>query len=206
MQEWATTLCAQHPTAVFRSASAFLPTVPESAGKGKGKERADDAWGVDSIRKVVGKWAQEKEGDSPLAVAVVGVTNVRKPHSHNWLLVDKYMTQVGKSSFINSLLRNATLPTYKLSAAADSPTTTVYPQETSLEIEGKTVRLIDTPGLAWQAPAELPADELERIRAKDILQRNRGRVERLKDPAPVGEFPRTSYLPRPLKRVVSVCY
>lgn len=73
-------MCAQHPTAVFRSASAFLPTTLEPAGKGKGKERADDAWGVDSIRKVLGKWAQEKEGDSPLVVAVVGATNVCKPY------------------------------------------------------------------------------------------------------------------------------
>lgn len=80
VQEWASTLCAQHPTAVFRSASAFLPTTLEPAGKGKGKERADDAWGVDSIRKVLGKWAQEKEGDSPLVVAVVGATNVCKPY------------------------------------------------------------------------------------------------------------------------------
>ena len=66
----------------------------------------------------------------------------------------------------------------------------------SLEIEGKTIRLIDTPGLAWHAPAELPADEAERTRARDILQRNRGRVERLKDPAPVGESPpHTVYTP-----------
>ena len=100
------------------------------------------------------------------------------------------MVQVGKSSFINSLLRKATLPTYKLSTPIDGPTTTAYPQETSFEVEEKTIRLIDTPGLAWQAPAELPADEAERIRAKDILQRNRGRVERLKDPAPVSKSSR----------------
>ena len=79
IQEWANTLRTQHPTVVFRSSSAFLPIIPEPVGKGKGKERADDAWGVDAVRKILSKWAQEKEGDSPLAVAVVGVTNVRKP-------------------------------------------------------------------------------------------------------------------------------
>ena len=52
---------------------------PRVKGKGKGKERADDAWGVDAVRRILGKWAQEKESDSPLAVAVVGVTNVRNP-------------------------------------------------------------------------------------------------------------------------------
>ena len=77
VQEWATTLRSQHPAVVFRSSSAFLPTLSESIGKGKGKERADDALGVDAVRRILGKWAQEKESDSPLAVAVVGVTNVR---------------------------------------------------------------------------------------------------------------------------------
>ncbi|KAH9843741.1 uncharacterized protein C8Q71DRAFT_12337 [Rhodofomes roseus] len=168
VQEWATSLRAQYPTALFRSASAFLPSLIEPAGKGKGKERADDAWGVDSAMQVLSKWAQEREGDGALVVAVVGVTNA------------------GKSSFINSLLRQATLPTYKLtSSPVDGPTTTAYPQEVSLELEGKAVRIIDTPGLAWLAPDDLSAEDLERIRARDILQRNRGRVERLKDPAPV---------------------
>ncbi|KZT74532.1 hypothetical protein DAEQUDRAFT_197091 [Daedalea quercina L-15889] len=168
VQEWATTLRAEHPAVIFRSASAFLPTISETAGKGKGKERADDAWGVDGVTQCLSKWAQEKEGDDALVVAVVGVTNV------------------GKSSFINSLLRKATLPTFKLtSAPLDGPTTTTYPQEISMDIEGKSIRVIDTPGLAWQAPSGVSAEDLERVRARDILQRNRGRIERLKDPAPV---------------------
>ncbi|EED81127.1 predicted protein [Postia placenta Mad-698-R] len=93
--------------------------------------------------------------------------------------------QVGKSSFVNSLLGKAALPTYKLSSSSpDGPTTTIYPQEVSLDVDGKQVRLIDTPGLAWQAVDESPGVR-ERSRARDILTRSRGRIERLKDPASV---------------------
>lgn len=45
--------------------------------KGKGKARADDAVGIDSILSALEKWASEKKGEEPLVVAVVGVTNVR---------------------------------------------------------------------------------------------------------------------------------
>lgn len=60
---------------LFRSASASLPAPAESV-KGKAKERVDDAWGLDATLAVLQQWANEKKGDSPLTVAVVGVTNV----------------------------------------------------------------------------------------------------------------------------------
>lgn len=44
--------------------------------KGKGKERADDALGVDAILVCLRQWSQAKSNDEPLVVAVVGVTNV----------------------------------------------------------------------------------------------------------------------------------
>ncbi|EED77903.1 predicted protein [Postia placenta Mad-698-R] len=172
VSSWATTLRAQRPTVLFRSASAFLPSSLEPSGKGKGRECADDAWGCDSVLACLRRWAQEKEGEAPLVVAVVGVANV------------------GKSSFVNSLLGKAALPTYKLSSSSpDGPTTTIYPQEVSLDVDGKQVRLIDTPGLAWQAVDESPGVR-ERSRARDILTRSRGRIERLKDPASVREYRR----------------
>ncbi|CCM03995.1 uncharacterized protein FIBRA_06151 [Fibroporia radiculosa] len=168
ISSWAATLRSRHPTVIFRSASAFLSTTPEPTAKGKGKARADDAWGVDAVLAFLSQAAKKKGGDDPLVVAVVGVTNT------------------GKSSFINSLLGKAALPTYNPSSTGtDSPTTTTHAQEVTLAIEGTQVRLIDTPGLAWQAPAGHSAEESERLRAQDILLRSRGRMERLKDPAPV---------------------
>lgn len=167
VSSWATYFRAQHPTILFRSASAFMPAVDPSPVKGKGKERADDALGSSSAIAALEKFVSEKSSAEPLVVAVVGFTNS------------------GKSSFINSLARKPAVPIYKLGSANDGPTTTIFPQEVSLELAGKRIRLIDTPGLSWVASAEQSADEVAHIRARDILTRNRGRIDRLKDPEPV---------------------
>ena len=91
---------------------------------------------------------------------------------------------------MNSLLRKAALQTFKLtSTPSDSPTTTTHPQEVSLELEDKQVRLIDTPGLSWQPVEDASEEDRNRTRAKDVLLRSRGRIERLKDPSPVCKFP-----------------
>ena len=77
---WAAHLRSEHPTLLFRVASAFLPppiTHDPTKGKGKSKEPCDDAWGLDVVSKLLGVWAQEKTSDRPLHVAVVGLTNVR---------------------------------------------------------------------------------------------------------------------------------
>ncbi|KAI0723530.1 hypothetical protein C8Q76DRAFT_723215 [Earliella scabrosa] len=171
IEAWATTLRRDHPTVLFRSASACLPVLSADSGKGKGKERerADDAWGLDAASALFRSLAEQKQGDEPLAVAVVGVTNV------------------GKTSFVNSLLRKAALQTYRLtSTPSDAPTTTTYPQEVTVELEGgKQLRVIDTPGLSWHTAENASPEDTTRIRARDILLRNRGHIERLKDPSPV---------------------
>ncbi|KAI8984977.1 hypothetical protein BD414DRAFT_417885 [Trametes punicea] len=167
VEAWATTLRKEYPTVLFRSASACLPAPAESV-KGKGKERADDAWGLEAVLALLKQWANEKKDEKPLTIAVVGVTNV------------------GKSSFVNSLHRKAMLQTYKLTSTySDSPTTTTLPQELTLDLDGKEVRIIDTPGLSWQLAQDASEEERSRTRARDVLLRNRGRIDRLKDPAPV---------------------
>jgi hypothetical protein len=133
--------------------------------KGKGKARADNAIGVDSVLSLLGQFAEEKATGNPLAVAVVGFTNA------------------GKTSFINSLLRKAVLPIYHLGTSNDGPTTTTRAQEVTLEIASKTIRIIDTPGYSWMA-----VESGDSMRARDILTRSKGRIERLKDPEPVGAF------------------
>ena len=52
----------------------------------------------------------------------------------------------------------------------------------TLELNGVSILFIDTPGLAWQPFEEAPPEEKERRRAQDILLRNKGRIDRLKDP------------------------
>ena len=51
----------------------------------------------------------------------------------------------------------------------------------TLELDGKSVVFIDTPGLAWE-----PFEDADRVRhhAQDVLLRNKGRIDHLKDPMP----------------------
>ncbi|KAF5357661.1 hypothetical protein D9758_007467 [Tetrapyrgos nigripes] len=163
---WAAYLRREHPTFLFHSASSCLPGNPsipagiKAKGKGKAKEPSNDAVGLDFILECLGHWAKDKENTT---VAVVGITNV------------------GKSAFINSLLRKTALPVYTLSSSSRGPTTTVLPQEVTLDIEGKIIQVIDTPGLMWEV--DKTAHDAEKIRARDILLRNKGRIDRLKDPS-----------------------
>lgn len=52
----------------------------------------------------------------------------------------------------------------------------------TLELDGVSFLFIDTPGLAWRPTEETPPEEKERRRAQDVLLRNKGRIDRLKDP------------------------
>jgi nuclear GTP-binding protein len=54
----------------------------------------------------------------------------------------------------------------------------------TLELDGVPILFIDTPGLAWKHSEEAPPEEKDRRRAQDILLRNKGRIDRLKDPLP----------------------
>ncbi|KJA16108.1 hypothetical protein HYPSUDRAFT_47760 [Hypholoma sublateritium FD-334 SS-4] len=170
--QWSTHLRAQQPTLVFRSATSFLPEPPVQVapkikrGKGKApKPPTSDAVGADSVLSCLSHWAKEKKGTEPLAVAVVGVTNV------------------GKSAFINSLLKRSALPVYTLASSSRGPTTTELPQEVEIEADGQKIVLIDTPGLSFTA-GEADATAVENHRAQDILLRSKGRIDRLKDPNP----------------------
>lgn len=83
--QWSTHLRAQHPTLIFRSATSFLPEPPVQVApkikKSKGKAPkapTGDAVGADSVLSCLSHWAKGKNGTEPLAVAVVGVTNVHR--------------------------------------------------------------------------------------------------------------------------------
>jgi len=58
----------------------------------------------------------------------------------------------------------------------------------TLELDGVSILFIDTPGLAWQPSEEVSHEEKERRRARDVLLRNRGRIDRLKDPLPAVSY------------------
>lgn len=53
-----------------------------------------------------------------------------------------------------------------------------------MNADGKPIRFIDTPGLTWSAATtNVESDSLEGLRARDILLRSKGRIDRLKDPS-----------------------
>ncbi|EAU82462.2 GTP-binding protein [Coprinopsis cinerea okayama7 len=176
---WLSHLRSQHEAAFpFRACSAFIPSNPAEApsqpippkGKGKSTVPLSDALGVDSILACLGQWAQQKkdtksDSEAPYTIAVAGITNV------------------GKSSFINSLLKQSALPVYTQASASRGPTTTELPQEVTLESNGQSLRIIDTPGVSFIYETD---DGLSGslARGRDILLRSRGRIDRLKDPSP----------------------
>ena len=96
---------------------------------------------------------------------------------------------MGKSSLINSLLKQAALSVYTLASSSRGPSTTEIPQEVTLEIDSQKIVLIDTPGFSFvsddDADQSTPAEE---FRARDILLRSKGRIDRLKDPYPPGKY------------------
>ncbi|KAH9999475.1 hypothetical protein BJV77DRAFT_595178 [Russula vinacea] len=136
---------------------------------GKSKEPSDDAWGLDAVSKLLGQWALEKMDDGLLHAAVVGLTNS------------------GKSAFINSLARKSTLDVYAPSSCTNNPTTTPHALEVTVELNGASIVFIDTPGLAWQLFEEASPEERLRRRSRDVLLRNKGRINRMKDAIPAGD-------------------
>ena len=75
---------------------------------------------------------------------------------------------------------------YTLGTSSQGPTTTELPQEVFLEVGGKNIRVIDTPGVSFEV--DETAENRYHIRICDILQRVKGRIDRLKDPTSAGMY------------------
>lgn len=122
------------------------------------------------------------------------------------------LPNVGKTSVLNSLLpakakRHDVAPVLALNAASKNPQpTTKLPREARIEHNGKGIRVIDTPGWEFaddddeeddeddveEEDAEISEekmnklDELEARMTGDLLRRNLGRVDRIKDVISLG--------------------
>ncbi|KAH8113291.1 GNL3L/Grn1 putative GTPase-domain-containing protein [Phellopilus nigrolimitatus] len=187
VQAWAKLLRKQHTTCLFRSASAFLPQTDEQLKSTTAKAEAQstsDALGAGALLRAFAAEASKKT-DGPLLVAIVGIGNS------------------GKSSLLNSLLRKSVSPVYKLSSIPSGPSTTERPLEVALEHDGKQIHLIDTPALAWERPSDLDGDAAAKLRAQDMLLRNKGRIERAKDPLTPGTYSAPARFAHPVRFVTS---
>ncbi|KAG2148001.1 P-loop containing nucleoside triphosphate hydrolase protein [Suillus clintonianus] len=166
---WLSHLRLTYNTLPFRVAEAFLPSKPNPPPVSKKTPvKMDDALGSDALWQQLSKLKTKKSGDE-LVVALTGVTNS------------------GKSAVINSLARADVMPIYNLNSAisAKGPYTTTSASELVLEFpdkKGTKLRLIDTPGLEYVRAEGVEEQEKEMTRARDILLRSRGRIDRLKDP------------------------
>ncbi|THH32318.1 hypothetical protein EUX98_g1840 [Antrodiella citrinella] len=166
VQAWLHELRQDASVVPFHSASAFIPS--ENSAPPVKKPAFNDAVGVDELLSILKKHAEDKPTEQSLTVLFVGLTNV------------------GKSSVVNSLIQRSAIPIYKAAPKHEGPSTTTYPLEVSFEHDGHNIRLIDSPGLMYLVDADAsPADGVYDPRVRDILLRNRGRIDKLKDPLPV---------------------
>lgn len=167
LASWLSYLRLTYPALPFRVAEAFLPSRPNPPPASKKiPVKLDDALGSDAVWQQLSK---AKKSGEELVVALTGVTNS------------------GKSAVINSLARADLLPIYNLNSTISTkgPHTTTTASELVLEFpdkKGVNVRLIDTPGLEYVRAEDVEEQEKEMARARDILLRSRGRIDRLKDP------------------------
>ncbi|WOO79019.1 Guanine nucleotide-binding protein-like 3 [Vanrija pseudolonga] len=166
-----------------------LPTYLFSSKAELGKEQLLSGLSALLTEKRKGKGKKEET----LTVALLGLPNV------------------GKTSVLNTLLGREqfkTAPTVPTAAQAKTPTpTTLHPIEVDVSLPGgQTVRVIDTPG--WEFVEEDDEDEdegddeededededdekwdlLEARVAGDLLRRNLGRVDRVKDVFPLVNY------------------
>lgn len=166
-----------------------LPTYLFSSKAELGKEQLLSGLSALLAEKRKGKGKKEET----LTVALLGLPNV------------------GKTSVLNTLLGREqfkTAPAVPTASQAKSPApTTLHPVEIDVSLPGgQTVRVIDTPG--WEFVEEDDEDEeegdeeddeeededdekwdlLEARVAGDLLRRNLGRVDRVKDVFPLGKL------------------
>jgi nuclear GTP-binding protein len=163
------------------------------------------------------KKADKKRSDEDFVVTVAGLPNVRILFTSSAALLTtetlSFPLQVGKSSVLNTLLESTRFPiaAYPPTSTQSKPTTTtpsssIYTSPSS----STTIKFVDTPG--WIFADVFPGDDdeedaeekeeqedeteeeaemwevIEQNRIKDLLRRNIGRVERIKEPLPLGEL------------------
>lgn len=183
MTQWRDYLRAEAPTILLHASSKIIASNDLPAkGRKEEKETVADV-GTEALTDLLGHWASEKRGKEPLRVAFVGMVNVSFNHYSVRILKLKG-SQSGKSVIINALQQGTKVPVYSGLRPGIGFTTTPYPIRVPIEVVGKKIELIDTPGLMKQNIESQSKD----IRVRDMLFRNKGKVDKVKDPLPAGKY------------------
>lgn len=156
--------------------------------------------GKDGLVSILRTWASEK------AAADKKQKKASTPEDEGLVISVLGQPNVGKSSFINTLLGRPVHPTAATAKTSGTAPTTLTPSESvlPLAVSGPTrISIIDTPGWEFNPPdvdAEMERtqevdaieeqnaiwDELEQLVARDMLTRNLGRIDKVKDSYPLG--------------------
>ncbi|EJD53481.1 hypothetical protein AURDEDRAFT_79920 [Auricularia subglabra TFB-10046 SS5] len=143
------------PVILFRAASGFQPA--PAPAQSKGKQKATPTSEGDALGVDTLLSALSSVGAK--TAAVVGQSNV------------------GKSALVNSLAHTSASQIYDLATSKPGPSTTGRP----VSVAVGELTLLDTAGYS---PLYADVDSEEDERARDILLRSRGRIDRVKDPLP----------------------
>ncbi|WWD17903.1 hypothetical protein CI109_102348 [Kwoniella shandongensis] len=200
LQAWLAQLTI--PAFLFKS-SLSVPTPTASSSKAPAGPtfsiEPTTVLGRDQLFAAIKQWSAAKNGKSkakaaedPLVLAFMGLPSV------------------GKTSVLNSLLpagqrKHAVAPVIPTANQAKSPEpTTKAPVEVEVDVDGEKIRVIDTPGWEYAEDDDEEEeeeekeddeevdltkwDELETRLAGDLLRRNLGRVDKVKEVFPLVNY------------------
>ncbi|WWC66242.1 uncharacterized protein I206_100143 [Kwoniella pini CBS 10737] len=202
LQSWLSQL--DIPTFLFKSS---LPAQPAASSSKipAASSNLKEVWGKDELYSAIKTWSAEKQAKfqpkSKSRSKAVEIPN------EPLVLAFMGLPSVGKTSILNSLLppsqpKHAVAPYIPTATSAKIPEPkTKAPVEIEIDVEGEKIRIIDTPG--WEYAEEDDSEEddeddeeiepekwdaLESKLAGDLLRRNLGRVDKVKDALPLVNY------------------
>ncbi|OCF73790.1 nuclear GTP-binding protein [Kwoniella mangroviensis CBS 8886] len=203
------------PAFLFKSSLPSPPTSSASSSKTPSSSSLSlhSVLGKDEFFKAIKQWSSEKQSKSnSKSKSKSGSKSKFKEPVEPLVIAFMGLPSVGKTSILNSLLspkqpKHAVAPYIPTATSAKIPEPkTKVPVEVEIEVDGEKIRVIDTPG--WEYAEDDDSedededdedeeeeevnpekwDALEARLAGDLLRRNLGRVDKVKDVFPLVNY------------------